>query len=60
MEGCVCMRMQIKIALKLLKEEGLVHYEASFCFDAFQFCVLVSRPLPFLFRTALTCHAVGV
>ena len=35
--------MQIKIALKLLKEEGLVHYEASFCFDAFQFCVLVSR-----------------
>lgn len=25
----------------MLKEESLVHYEASFCYDAFQFCVLV-------------------
>ncbi|EED85675.1 predicted protein [Postia placenta Mad-698-R] len=32
----------VKIALRMLKEEGLVHAEASFCFDAFQFCVLVS------------------
>jgi len=31
-----------KIALRLLKDESLVHYEASFCFDAFQLCVLVS------------------
>lgn len=35
--------LQVKIALRMLKEEGLVHAEASFCFDAFQFCVLV-RP----------------
>ncbi|PCH35105.1 hypothetical protein WOLCODRAFT_106983 [Wolfiporia cocos MD-104 SS10] len=33
---------KIKIALRLLKEEDLVHYEASFSFDAFQFCVMVS------------------
>jgi len=33
---------KIKIALKLLKEERVVHYETSFCYDAFQFCVLVS------------------
>ncbi|KAH9941878.1 SET domain-containing protein [Epithele typhae] len=33
---------KIKIALRMLKEEHLVHYEASFCFDAFQFCVSVS------------------
>ncbi|OBZ67855.1 SET domain-containing protein 5 [Grifola frondosa] len=33
---------KVKIALRLLKEENLVHYEASFCYDAFQFCVLVS------------------
>ncbi|KAJ3531162.1 hypothetical protein NM688_g7611 [Phlebia brevispora] len=33
---------KIKLALKMLREEGLVHYEASFCYDAFQFCVLVS------------------
>ena len=26
-----------------MKEERLMHYEASFCFDAFQFCVMV-RP----------------
>lgn len=25
----------------MLKEEALVHYEASFCYDAYQFCVLV-------------------
>ncbi|KAI0628548.1 SET domain-containing protein [Trametes polyzona] len=34
---------KVKLALQLLKEEQLVHYEASFCFDAFQFCILVSR-----------------
>ncbi|KAH9888097.1 SET domain-containing protein [Cubamyces lactineus] len=33
---------KVKLALRLLKDEGLVHYEASFCFDAFQFCILVS------------------
>ncbi|OSD05164.1 SET domain-containing protein [Trametes coccinea BRFM310] len=33
---------KVKLALRLLKEENLVHYEASFCFDAFQFCILVS------------------
>ncbi|KAI8974886.1 SET domain-containing protein [Trametes punicea] len=33
---------KVKLALRLLKDEELVHYEASFCFDAFQFCVLVS------------------
>ncbi|RPD54909.1 SET domain-containing protein [Lentinus tigrinus ALCF2SS1-7] len=33
---------KVKLALRLLQEEQLVHYEASFCFDAFQFCVLVS------------------
>ncbi|KAI0754279.1 SET domain-containing protein [Daedaleopsis nitida] len=33
---------KVKLALRNLKEEELVHYEASFCFDAFQFCVLVS------------------
>ena len=32
---------QIKLALQMLKEESLIHYEASFCYDAFQFCVLV-------------------
>ena len=37
---------QIKLALKMLKDESLVHYEASFCYDAFQFCVLVSSCLP--------------
>ncbi len=34
---------QVQLALRLLQEEQLVHYEASFCFDAFQFCVLVSQ-----------------
>ncbi|KAI0821912.1 SET domain-containing protein [Trametes gibbosa] len=33
---------KVKLALQLLTEEGLVHYESSFCFDAFQFCVLVA------------------
>ncbi|KAL1948867.1 hypothetical protein VTO73DRAFT_10673 [Trametes versicolor] len=33
---------KVKLALQLLKEEELVHYEASFCFDGFQFCILVS------------------
>ncbi|KAH9852353.1 SET domain-containing protein [Lenzites betulinus] len=33
---------KVKLALQLLKEEDLVHYEASFCFDAFQFCILVA------------------
>ncbi|KAI0948044.1 hypothetical protein AcW1_009652 [Taiwanofungus camphoratus] len=33
---------KVTIALRLLKEEDLVQHEASFCFDAFQFCVLVS------------------
>ncbi|KAI0761260.1 SET domain-containing protein [Trametes elegans] len=33
---------KVKLALRLLQEERLVHYEASFSFDAFQFCVLVS------------------
>ncbi|KIP04481.1 hypothetical protein PHLGIDRAFT_19952 [Phlebiopsis gigantea 11061_1 CR5-6] len=33
---------KIKLALQMLKEESLIHYEASFCYDAFQFCVLVS------------------
>ena len=33
--------LQIKLALRLLKEERLVHYETSFCYDAFQFCVMV-------------------
>jgi hypothetical protein len=25
----------------MLKDESLVHYEASFCYDAYQFCVSV-------------------
>ena len=25
----------------MLVEENLIHYQASFCYDAFQFCVLV-------------------
>ncbi|RDX51832.1 SET domain-containing protein [Lentinus brumalis] len=33
---------KVQLALRLLQEEQLVHYEASFSFDAFQFCVLVS------------------
>ncbi|KAI1794327.1 SET domain-containing protein [Ganoderma leucocontextum] len=33
---------KVRIAMRLLKEEQLMHYEASFCFDAFQFCVMVS------------------
>ncbi|TCD66925.1 hypothetical protein EIP91_000764 [Steccherinum ochraceum] len=33
---------KIKIALRLLKEEKLIHYETSFYYDAFQFCVMVS------------------
>ncbi|KAI0694025.1 SET domain-containing protein [Cytidiella melzeri] len=33
---------KINLALRMLKEESLVHYEASFCYDAYQFCVLVS------------------
>lgn len=33
---------KIKKALRLLKDEHLVHYEASFCYDAFQFCAMVS------------------
>jgi len=33
---------KIKLALQLLKKETLVHYEASFCYDAFQYCVMVS------------------
>ncbi|KAI0718122.1 hypothetical protein C8Q72DRAFT_798807 [Fomitopsis betulina] len=31
-----------KLALCLLQEEGLALYEATFCFDAFQLCVMVS------------------
>ena len=31
----------------MLKDESLVHYEASFCYDAFQFCVLVRTIPPF-------------
>ena len=42
---------QVKLALRLLQEEQLVHYEASFCFDAFQFCVLVS-PIRFALHRA--------
>ena len=30
----------------MLKEESLVHYVASFCYDAFQFCVLVCLSCP--------------
>lgn len=37
---------QIKLALRLLKEEKLVHYETSFCYDAFQFCTMVRLFLP--------------
>lgn len=33
---------QVRLALRMLKEEGLIHHEASFCYDAYQFCVLVS------------------
>jgi len=33
---------KIKLALQLLKKECLLHYEASFCYDAFQYCVMVS------------------
>ncbi|KAH8103018.1 SET domain-containing protein [Cristinia sonorae] len=33
---------KIKKALRLLQEEHLVHYEASFYYDAFQFCIMVS------------------
>ncbi|TBU28052.1 SET domain-containing protein [Dichomitus squalens] len=33
---------KVKLAIRLLNEEQLVHYETSFCFDAFQFCVMVS------------------
>ncbi|KAI0090417.1 SET domain-containing protein [Irpex rosettiformis] len=33
---------KIHLALRMLKEESLVHYEASFCYDAYQLCVLVS------------------
>jgi len=29
---------KVKIALKLLREEGLVHGEDNFAYDAFQFC----------------------
>lgn len=35
--------VQIKLALHMLKQERLVHYEASFCYDAFQFCVMVRQ-----------------
>ena len=40
----------------MLKEESLVHYEASFCYDAFQFCVSVSirscsHPQPWILPT---------
>ncbi|KAH9836264.1 SET domain-containing protein [Rhodofomes roseus] len=31
-----------KLALRLLQEENLALYEATFCFDAFQLCALVS------------------
>ncbi|KZT70028.1 SET domain-containing protein [Daedalea quercina L-15889] len=31
-----------QLALRLLQEEGLALYESTFCFDAFQLCVLVS------------------
>ncbi|KAI0346654.1 SET domain-containing protein [Trametopsis cervina] len=33
---------KIQLALCMLKEESLVHHEASFCYDAYQFCVSVS------------------
>ncbi|KAI0073770.1 SET domain-containing protein [Panus rudis PR-1116 ss-1] len=33
---------KVKRALRLLKEEGIVTYVTSFCYDAFQFCVMVS------------------
>ncbi|KAI0716968.1 hypothetical protein C8Q76DRAFT_767760 [Earliella scabrosa] len=33
---------KIKFAIRLLQEEDLVHLVPSFCFDAFQFCVMVS------------------
>jgi len=33
---------KIRKALRLLREERLIHFEASFCYDAFQFCVMVS------------------
>lgn len=41
---------QIKLALRMLKEESLIHYEASFCYDAFQFCVLV------WYLSSVVCH----
>ena len=41
-----CNLVKIKLALRMLKEESLIHYEASFCYDAFQFCVLVSALAP--------------
>lgn len=34
--------MKVKTALRLLKEEGLVHGEEGFSYDAFQFCVAAS------------------
>jgi len=33
---------KIKTALGLLKEEGLVHCEDTFSYDAFQFCIATS------------------
>lgn len=47
----------------MLKEESLIHYEASFCYDAFQFCVLVSRSLAALgslFTRDADPHFTGV
>ncbi|EGN92671.1 hypothetical protein SERLA73DRAFT_116951 [Serpula lacrymans var. lacrymans S7.3] len=33
---------KVKLALRLLRDEGLVHYQDSFCYDAFQLCVASS------------------
>ena len=56
--------MQIKLALRMLKEEGLIHYEASFCYDAFQFCVLVRAATSCPYRRAYTdpldCAGLGL
>lgn len=32
----------MKTVLRLLQEEGIINYEASFSYDAFQFCVIAS------------------
>lgn len=47
---------QAKLALCLLQEEGLALYEATFCFDAFQLCVMVSTAVSISFFVAHVCR----